>query len=103
MCMPCVNTVHFTHLPPRGLTDIELLWLQSGVLHDAAAGDDKVRGNGHARELVSHPIIPTSPSTWDESSVASSPALSVLSPFANSVPAHVTSSSRLLGQCKRTL
>ena len=94
-------------LYPRGLTDIELLWLQSGashaVAHDAAAGDDKVRGNGHARELVSHPIIPTSPSTWDESSVASSPALSVLSPFANSVPAHMASSSRLLGQCKRTL
>ncbi len=69
----------------------------------AAADRDEDRAYVHTRELVSHPIIPTSPSTWDGSSVMSSPALSVQSPYPQSAPAHMSSSSRLLVHCNRTL
>lgn len=55
------------------------------------------------RELVSHPIVPTSPSTWDQSSVTSSPALSVHSPVVSSVSTRVSPIDRLLAGCKRAL
>ena len=47
---------------------------------------------GRAKELMSHPV-PSSPSTWDEASVMSSPAVSVQSPVADPAPAHMASSS----------
>ncbi len=66
------------------------LWLQSegqqAVTDGAAAYRDEDRAYVHRRELVSHPIIPSSPSTWDGSSVMSSPALSVYTPFPQSAP-----------------
>ncbi|DBB04169.1 hypothetical protein WJX77_012163 [Trebouxia sp. C0004] len=96
----CVDNM-YTPAKPQASDDIEDE-PQSGVLQavtDGAAVDRDV----HRRELVSHPIIPTSPSTWDASSVMSSPALSVHSPFPQSAPAHMSSTSRLLVHCNRTL
>ena len=70
--------------------------------HAAASGPSS-SAYIQTRELVSHPIVPSSPSTWDESSVTSSPAMSVQSPLAPAVPARVSPVYRLIARCKRVL
>ncbi|KAL8676309.1 MAG: hypothetical protein Q9186_007166, partial [Xanthomendoza sp. 1 TL-2023] len=106
----------------RGLADecLEAVYIPARLQHDDVADDTQAEDDKtpthaqiapeqwdaayiRARELVSHPIVPTSPSTWDQSSVTSSPALSEQSPVVRMVPARVSPIDRLLARCKRVL
>ncbi|KAL0040933.1 hypothetical protein WJX79_010451 [Trebouxia sp. C0005] len=101
----CVDNM-YTPAKPQATNDIDVKPQGEGsqaVTDGAAADRDEDRVHVHKRELVSHPIIPTSPSTWDGSSVMSSPALSVHSPFPESAPAPMSSGCRLVVHCNRTL
>ncbi|KAL0055744.1 hypothetical protein WJX82_003991 [Trebouxia sp. C0006] len=81
----CVDNM-YTPAKPQAVDDVEDEPQSEGpqaVTDGTAAYRDAYV---HRRELVSHPIIPSSPSTWDGSSVMSSPALSVHTPFPQSAP-----------------
>ena len=68
--------------------------LQMGLSAVIESGEQMAGLQGRAKELMSHPV-PSSPSTWDEASVMSSPAVSVRSPVARSASSYTAGSSLL--------
>lgn len=101
----CENVFTPARLQPDDIDDASQAAEDQAValLGDAFAHGQSGLAHIRTRELVSYPIVPTSPSSWDESSVTSSPAMSVHSPLAHSVPARVSPIDRLLARCKRVL